>query len=124
MLQLAEHILDSKAGDFDPSQFQDRYEEAVVAMIRSKQAGMPATAAKPAFGGKSNVIALMDALRRSLGAAPKPAPVSKAKKPSKRAAGQGEMLLPIAGKGAPKEAAEKQVATAKPSKASTGRKAG
>ena len=29
MLKLAEHILESKKGDFDPSQFVDHYEEAV-----------------------------------------------------------------------------------------------
>ena len=53
MLLLAEHILDSKAADFDPSQFQDRYEEAVVAMIKSKQAGMPPATAKPASGARA-----------------------------------------------------------------------
>ena len=68
MMQLAEHILDSKAADFDPSQFQDRYEEAVVAMIKSKQAGMPPHGQACAVG-KSNVIDLMEALRRSLGGA-------------------------------------------------------
>jgi non-homologous end joining protein Ku len=54
---------------------------------------MPKAGAKPAVG-KSNVIDLMEALRRSLGAAPKPAPVAKGKKPRKRVAAQGEMLLP------------------------------
>ena len=102
MMQPAEHILDSKAADFDPSQFQDRYEDAVVAMIKSKQAGMPQATAKPPIG-RSNVIDLMDALRRSLGTAPKAAPASKAKKPRKRIAGQGEMLLRISGKGPAKE---------------------
>ena len=41
MLKLAEHILQSKATDFDPSQFVDHYEEAVVEMLKKKQAGMP-----------------------------------------------------------------------------------
>jgi hypothetical protein len=45
--------------------------------------GTPPATAKPAFGGKSNVIDLMDALKRSLGAAPKPAPSPKGKKPRK-----------------------------------------
>jgi hypothetical protein len=40
MLKLAEHILQSKAADFDPSQFVDRYEEAVVEMLKKKQAGI------------------------------------------------------------------------------------
>jgi len=41
MLALAEHILDSKAADFDASKFHDRYEAAVVAIINEKKAGLP-----------------------------------------------------------------------------------
>ena len=44
MLKLAEHILQSKTADFDPSQFVDHYEEAVVEMLKKKQAGMPVLA--------------------------------------------------------------------------------
>ena len=125
MLQLAEHILDSKAADFDPSSFQDRYEDAVVAMIQAKRAGMPQAAPKAISAGSGNVVSLMDALKRSLAAdAAKPAPAAKAKKPRKRIEGQGEMLLPISGKGPTKVAAEKPATPAKPAKATTGRKAG
>ena len=48
MLKLAEHILESKAADFDPSEFKDHYEEAIVAMLKQKQAGLPASTEKPA----------------------------------------------------------------------------
>ena len=41
MLKLAQHILQTKAADFDPSQFVDHYEEAVVEMLKKKQAGIP-----------------------------------------------------------------------------------
>ena len=41
MLKLAEHILQSKTAAFDPAQFVDHYEEAVVKMLKKKQAGMP-----------------------------------------------------------------------------------
>ena len=41
MLKLAQHILRSKATDFDPPRFVDHYEEAVVEMIKEKQPGMP-----------------------------------------------------------------------------------
>ena len=95
MLKLAEHILQSKATDFDPSQFVDRYEEAVVGMLKTKQAGMPV----PREHGASqpqNVVNLMDALRRSI--AEEKAATTPPKKARKRAEGQGEMLLPIAGK--------------------------
>jgi DNA end-binding protein Ku len=40
MVQLAEHILETKTGHFDPAEFEDRYEVAVVQMLKQKQAGM------------------------------------------------------------------------------------
>ena len=123
MLTLAEHILDSKAADFDPSQFHDRYEEAVVAMLRKKQAGLPAIEAKPAAAGKSNIIDLMEALKRSIAGAPKPAAVLKVKKPRKRVEGQREMLLPISGAKSGKDPAPKAVTARRP-KATPGRRAG
>jgi DNA end-binding protein Ku len=63
MLELAEHILKTKRGHFDPSKFSDRYEGALKALIKAKQAGKapPTPPARP-----SNVINLMDALRRSV----------------------------------------------------------
>src|SRR5205823_1197298 len=39
MRKLAEHILDSKAAEFDPATFRDRYEEALLAHLKAKQAG-------------------------------------------------------------------------------------
>ena len=39
MLQLAEHILDQKKGHFDPAKFEDRYEDALSALIKAKRAG-------------------------------------------------------------------------------------
>ena len=65
MLELAEHILKQKKGHFDPDKFEDRYEDALSALIKAKRAGKEPPAApehKP-----SNVINLMDALRRSVG---------------------------------------------------------
>jgi DNA end-binding protein Ku len=64
MLQLAEHILEQKRGHFDPSKFEDRYEDALTELIKAKRAGKePPTAPTPR---PSNVINLMDALRRSV----------------------------------------------------------
>src|SRR6195256_3741314 len=65
MLKLAEHILETKRADFEPSTFVDRYEEAVVAMLKEKQAGLP-TANVPRSAPAANVVNLMDALRRSI----------------------------------------------------------
>jgi len=85
MLDLAVHILESKKTHFEPEKFEDRYEDALVALIRAKQAGKPAP--KLAEAQPSNVINLMDALKRSVKAeesAPKaPAP---RRAPARRAA--------------------------------------
>lgn len=65
MIELAGHILDTKAAHFDPSKFKDEYETALKALVRRKAAGKPIKAAereeKP-----SNVVNLMDALKQSL----------------------------------------------------------
>ena len=95
MLKLAEHILKTKDAEFDPAEFVDHYEEAVIAMLKKKQAGVPMPKDK-ASEPPRNVISLMDALKRSIasdkGAKPQ------AKKGKKRIEGQREMLLPISGK--------------------------
>jgi len=65
MLTLAEHILDSKASDFDPASFRDRYEEALLAHLKAKQAGA-VREQKPPFAAPRRVINLMEALRRSI----------------------------------------------------------
>ena len=65
MIELASHILDTKAAHFDPSKFEDEYEVALKTLVRRKAAGKPVKAAereeKP-----DNVISLMDALQQSL----------------------------------------------------------
>ena len=64
MIDLANHIIDTKKGHFDPAEFNDRYQDAVVDLIRSKRAGRPIEPKKPSQ--PSNVINLMDALRKSI----------------------------------------------------------
>jgi DNA end-binding protein Ku len=63
MLKLAGQILDSKKGHFKPEKFEDRYENALMALIKAKHAGK----APPELAEErpSNVVNLMDALRRS-----------------------------------------------------------
>jgi len=66
MIDLAEHIIDKKKGKFDPSKYEDRYEEALKEMLVAKQQGREIKA--PKEDRPSNVINLMDALRRSIDA--------------------------------------------------------
>src|SRR3954453_7983631 len=66
MRDLAGHIIDTKAADFDPGKFEDRYENAVIELIRAKQGGKAPKA--PEAPRPSNVVHLMDALRRSIDA--------------------------------------------------------
>ena len=109
MLDLARHIVDQKAGHFDPDKFEDQYETALVDLINQKRAGKPVTAKERPRG--ENVVDLMDALRKSIGrgaATATETPKKSAKKPRKAAAGQKEMLMPIAGKKPAKEAAAKK----------------
>jgi DNA end-binding protein Ku len=65
MIELASHILDTKAAHFDPGKFKDEYENALKTLVRRKAAGKPVKAAerdeKP-----DNVVSLMDALQQSL----------------------------------------------------------
>lgn len=115
MLKLAEHILETKESDFDPSKFRDHYEEALIELIRKKQAKVPIKKGKAAPPVASNVINLMDALRRSVqseGAATR----AKPKKGKKRIEGQREMLLPIAGKGGAREAKAETKGAARPAR--------
>jgi DNA end-binding protein Ku len=65
MIGLAEDIIDRMSGEFEPDKFEDRYENAMIELIRSKQAGLPAPTEK-APARPANVVNLMDALRRSI----------------------------------------------------------
>jgi Ku protein len=65
MVELASHILDTKAAHFDPSKFKDEYENALKTLVRRKAAGKPVKAAEREERA-DNVINLMDALKQSL----------------------------------------------------------
>jgi DNA end-binding protein Ku len=96
MIAIAEKIIEQQAGPFDPSEFNDRYEDALRELIEQKKKGKGRVVAveEPQ---DTNVVDLMEALRRSLGqsggerrksAERKPAPGTKstAKKPAAKAA--------------------------------------
>jgi DNA end-binding protein Ku len=65
MIDIATRIIDQLEGPFDPSQFNDRYEDALRALIKEKEKGHAIKA--PEEPKEAEVIDLMEALRRSLG---------------------------------------------------------
>ena len=65
MVDIAARIIEQQEGPFDPSQFTDRYEEALRALIKEKEKGHTVTA--PEEPKEAEVLDLMEALKRSLG---------------------------------------------------------
>jgi DNA end-binding protein Ku len=125
MLDLAKHIVEQKSASFEPDNFEDHYEAALIDLINKKRSGVR-IAAKAAPKSSGNVINLMDALKLSLTNEKQPANEAQSapaaakakgngKKPKKRVEGQREMLLPISGKRAKEEPKKAE----KPVRAST-----
>jgi DNA end-binding protein Ku len=83
MLDLASHIVETKAGHFDPVKFDDRYEDALKDLLRKKQEGKPIE--RPERREPAKVINLMDALRKSVEASGAPS----AKQKGRQAPTQG-----------------------------------
>lgn len=65
MVALAGDIIDRKKGRFNPSSFEDEYEDSLLALIKAKQAGKKAPVVQAA-APPSNVVNLFDALKKSL----------------------------------------------------------
>jgi len=98
MLAMAAQIIASKQAEFAPEAFEDRYEEALLALVRSKIAGgQPVISKAPERG---NVVNLMDALRRSIEEERRPPAPSLGKAAAKGAA-KAAPAKPAAKKKAP-----------------------
>ncbi|MFL5115430.1 MAG: Ku protein [Microvirga sp.] len=80
MRDLAGHIIETKSADFEPAKFEDRYENAMIELVKSKETGRPVAA--PEAPRPSNVVNLMDALRKSIAAEPPAASKKAASKTS------------------------------------------
>jgi DNA end-binding protein Ku len=65
LLEIATMLIDRKPARFDPSKFEDRYEDALIEMIQAKIKGkkLPAKAPPPP---QTNVVNLASLLRKSL----------------------------------------------------------
>ena len=88
MLDLASHIVKTKSGHFDPSHFEDRYENALIDLLKKKQAGEKITPVRGA--PPPRVVNIMEALRASVDAEKKkaPAPSTRARRPTKKTVGK------------------------------------
>src|SRR6266567_5650584 len=64
MMELASHIVETKSGHFKPEEFEDHYENALKELLRKKQKGE--TIERPREPARTNVVNLMEALRRSV----------------------------------------------------------
>ena len=117
MVEMAGLIMKRAAGDFDPAQFRDRYQDALRELIEAKVKGLPRE--KPRrFEEPGKVVDLMALLRKSIGEGPARGavkPAGKAATGKKRTANsnQGSLLLPIEGKAKAKEAKTKVAAEGK-----------
>jgi len=72
MLDLTAHIVQTKSGHFDPSQFEDHYETALIGLLKRKQAGERIESGREI--APPRVVNLMEALRASIDAEEKKAP--------------------------------------------------
>ena len=107
MLEMAEKIIAQKEIKFAPEAFEDRYEEALLTLVKSKiSGGQPIIAKAPERG---NVVNLMDALRRSIEEERRPPARSLGK--ARRRPGRPRPRQP-APKAAPVDAAKKKKAGA------------
>jgi DNA end-binding protein Ku len=105
MLAMAAQIIKQKPGAFAPEAFEDRYEEALLTLVKSKIAGgQPVITKAPERG---NVVNLMDALRRSIEEERRPPAPSLGKSAPGRAAAKKP-----AEKSAPAKPAAKKKASA------------
>jgi DNA end-binding protein Ku len=105
MLEMAETLITKKAAKFDLSKFQDGYEVAVKELVDAKLKNLPIPKDEAPSLKPSNIVNLMDALRKSVSAGDEAAkkaaskkPVVSAKEPSRKGIG---LVKPVA-KSAPK----------------------
>lgn len=94
MLDLAEHIIGTKKGSFDPSTFDDRYETAVAELVKAKIEGRSLPKKKAPVASKPGD--LLQALRESAGAGSKAGSKPKAANANK-GAGRDKVAKAAAG---------------------------
>jgi DNA end-binding protein Ku len=110
---MAESLVASMAGDFEPEQYRDEYREALQQVIDAKVEGREIVDTVPAAPDTGQVVDLMAALRASVEAAKRTrgeaasAPAGSAKAPAKKAAAKAPAKKAAAKAPAKKAAAKK-----------------
>ena len=74
--------METKAGHFDPRKFEDQYEDALKELLKKKQEGKPIE--RPERPRPTNVVNLMEALRRSVETSGAPAAKPKGHSPGRQ----------------------------------------
>jgi len=105
-LQMAKLLIETLAGDYDPSEFEDDYADAVHALVKAKLEGGEVKKLPEAPAASGEVVDLLAALQKSVAAAKtsRGEDVEVPKKPAKKAAAK---------KTAPKKTAAKKTAAKK-----------
>ena len=70
-VKMARMLVDTLAGDFDPSEFEDDYAEAVETLVKTKIEGGDVTRTETSTKSAGEVVDLLAALQRSVAAAKK-----------------------------------------------------
>jgi DNA end-binding protein Ku len=120
-LQMAESLIESMSGDFDPEQFHDNYREAVEAVVAAKVEGREVVTPAEAEDSGGEVLDLMAALRKSVADAQK-APSAKAEAPAKKTTAKKAPAKAAAAKSAPAKKATKTAKKAPAKKAAGSRR--
>jgi DNA end-binding protein Ku len=122
-LELAETLIKKRAAHFDPSKFTDGYEAAVKELVEAKVKHAPIPRDEAPEARRSNVVNLMDALRKSIGgAAADSTPAAGKKKGPGKAAAPAKTAEKTAEKTIEKTVAKKGITLVKPATKGAGRR--
>jgi len=121
-LAMADSLVQTMAGDFEPEEFTDDYRDAMAAMIEAKAAGAALPAAAADTGEKAQVVDLMTALQRSIDRSKPKAVEAPAKTAAKPAAKKAPAKTAAQKTPARKAPAKKAPASKAPAKKSAPRK--
>jgi len=117
-VKMANMLVETLAGDFDPAEFEDDYAEAVEALVKAKVEGGEVKRTPTSTKSSGEVVDLLAALQRSVDAAK----TARGEAPSEEGADEGADEEKPAKKAPAKKAAKKTSAKKAPAKKTTVKK--